>query len=159
MAVAIARFQEKWEEKWVSFFVAILFRSQVSFFVAKKSGCPFSWHAFSWHGVREAAFTVVSLVTSTGFATVDHVHWPDFLPVLLLLLAFVGGCGGSTAGGMKVMRAMLLAKQGFYEVRRLIHPRAMTKLRIGRRVVDAQLMQSVWGYFALYMITFVICGL
>ncbi|MCG6943651.1 MAG: TrkH family potassium uptake protein [Thiohalocapsa sp.] len=110
-------------------------------------------------GVREAAFTVVSLVTSTGFATVDHAHWPDFLPVLLMIAAFVGGCGGSTAGGIKVLRVVLLSKQGLYEVRRLIHPRAMTPVRVGNRVVDAQLMQSVWGYFALYMMTFVLCGL
>jgi len=110
-------------------------------------------------GVREAAFTVTSLVTSTGFATVDHAHWPDFLPVLLMLAAFVGGCGGSTAGGIKVLRAVLLVKQGLYEVRRLIHPRALTPVRVGSRVVEPQLMQSVWGYFALYMITFVLCGL
>ncbi|WP_295883894.1 TrkH family potassium uptake protein [uncultured Thiohalocapsa sp.] len=110
-------------------------------------------------GFREAAFTVVSLVTSTGFATVDHAHWPDFLPVLLLLIAFVGGCGGSTAGGMKALRVLLLVKQGLYEVQRLIHPRAQVPMRVGRRVVDAGLMQSVWGYFALYMITFVLCGL
>jgi trk system potassium uptake protein TrkH len=110
-------------------------------------------------GFREAAFTVVSLITSTGFATVDHVHWPDFLPVLLLLIAFVGGCGGSTAGGIKALRVLLLVKQGLYEVQRLIHPRAEVPVRVGQRVVDAGLMQSVWGYFALYMITFVLCGL
>jgi trk system potassium uptake protein TrkH len=110
-------------------------------------------------GLREAAFTVVSLVTSTGFATVDHAHWPDFLPVLLLLIAFVGGCGGSTAGGIKALRVLLLVKQGLYEVRRLVHPRALMRIRVGRRVVDGALMQSVWGYFALYMITFLLCGL
>jgi trk system potassium uptake protein TrkH len=110
-------------------------------------------------GFREAAFTVVSLITSTGFATVDHAHWPDFLPVLLLLAAFVGGCGGSTAGGIKVIRVLLLVKQGLYEVQRLVHPRAMVPVRIGRRVVDAALMQSVWGYFAVYMLTFLTGGL
>jgi trk system potassium uptake protein TrkH len=110
-------------------------------------------------GFREAAFTVVSLVTSTGFATVDHAHWPDFLPVLLLLVAFVGGCGGSTAGGIKVLRVLLLVKQGLYEVQRLIHPHAQTPVRVGNRIVDAQLMQSVWGYFALYVVTFLLCGL
>jgi trk system potassium uptake protein TrkH len=110
-------------------------------------------------GFREAAFTVVSLVTSTGFATVDHAHWPDFLPVLLLLIAFVGGCGGSTAGGIKALRVLLLVKQGFYEVQRLVHPRALVPVRVGHRVVDAELMQSVWGYFAVYMLSFLLFGL
>jgi trk system potassium uptake protein TrkH len=111
------------------------------------------------HGMRDAAFEVVSLVTSTGFGTVDYSHWPDFLPVLLILISFVGGCGGSTAGGMKVVRVMLLVKQGLLEVRRLIHPRALQHLRLGQRVVEPQLMQAIWGYFAVYMISFIVCGL
>ncbi len=110
-------------------------------------------------GLRDASFEVVSLVTSTGFGTVDYAHWPDFLPVLLMLISFVGGCGGSTAGGIKVARVMLLVKQGLLEVRRLVHPRAMRPLRLGHRVVEPQLLQAVWGYFAVYMISFVVCGL
>ena len=116
-------------------------------------------HAGPHEGFRDAAFEVVSLVTSTGFGTVDYSHWPDFLPVLLILISFVGGCGGSTAGGMKVVRVMLLVKQGLLEVRRLVHPRALQPLRLGPRVVEPALMQAIWGYFAVYMISFVICGL
>jgi trk system potassium uptake protein TrkH len=116
-------------------------------------------HPGPHEGLRDASFEVVSLVTSTGFGTVDYSHWPDFLPVLLILISFVGGCGGSTAGGMKVVRVMLLIKQGLLEVRRLVHPRAMQPLRLGRRVVEPQLMQAIWGYFAVYMITFLICSL
>ncbi len=109
--------------------------------------------------LRDAAFEVVSLVTSTGYATVDFSHWPDFLPVLLIFISFVGGCGGSTAGGMKVMRIMLLAQQGLHEVRRLIHPHAILRVRLGRRVVDDRLMQSVWGFFAVYMTAFALLSL
>jgi trk system potassium uptake protein TrkH len=116
-------------------------------------------HAGPHEGLRDAAFEVVSLVTSTGFGTVDYSHWPDFLPVLLILISFVGGCGGSTAGGMKVVRVMLLVKQGLLEVRRLVHPRALQRLRLGRRSVEPQLMQAIWGYFAVYMISFIACGL
>ncbi len=109
--------------------------------------------------LRDASFEVVSLVTSTGFGTADYPLWPDFLPILLIFISFVGGCGGSTAGGMKVVRVLLLVKQGLYEVRRLVHPRALLRVRLGRRVVEPQLMQSVWGYFAVYLVTFVLIGL
>ncbi len=100
--------------------------------------------------LRDAVFVVVSVVTSTGFGTVDFAHWPDFLPILLIYASFVGGCGGSTAGGMKVLRVLLMVKQGALEIRHLIHPRAQLPLRLGRRVVDNELARSVWGFFALY---------
>ncbi|WP_296695560.1 TrkH family potassium uptake protein [Thiocapsa sp. UBA6158] len=100
--------------------------------------------------LRDAAFEVVSIVTSTGFGTVDFAHWPDFLPLLLIYISFVGGCGGSTAGGMKVLRVLLMVKQGAQEVRQLIHPHAVLPLRLGQRIVDPRLARSVWGFFALY---------
>ena len=100
--------------------------------------------------LRDAAFEVVSIVTSTGFGTVDFAHWPDFLPLLLIYISFVGGCGGSTAGGIKVLRVLLMVKQGAQEVRQLIHPHAILPLRLGRRIVDPRLARSVWGFFALY---------
>jgi trk system potassium uptake protein TrkH len=106
------------------------------------------------HSIQDAAFEVVSLVTSTGFAKVDFSHWPNFLPMLLIYISFVGGCGGSTAGGMKVMRIMLLLKQGLQQVRSLIHPHALIPVRIGKRIVDPKLIQGVWGFFGLYMTTF-----
>ena len=109
--------------------------------------------------LRDAVFEVVSLVTSTGFGIVDYAYWPDFLPILLLSISFVGGCGGSTAGGIKVMRVLLLVKQGLHEVERLIHPRALLPVRLGHRVVEPELMQAVWGYFALYIIAFGLLGL
>ncbi len=106
------------------------------------------------HSVQDATFEVVSLVTSTGFATVDFSHWPDFLPLLLIYISFVGGCGGSTAGGMKVMRVVLLIRQGVQQVRSLIHPHALIPVRIGKRNIDPRLMQGVWGFFGFYMATF-----
>ncbi len=100
--------------------------------------------------LRDAAFEVVSIVTSTGFGTADFAHWPGFLPLLLIYISFVGGCGGSTAGGIKVLRVLLMVKQGAQEVRQLIHPHAVLPLRLGRRIVDPRLARSVWGFFALY---------
>jgi trk system potassium uptake protein len=106
------------------------------------------------HSVQDAAFEVVSLVTSTGYAKVDFSNWPDFLPLLLIYISFVGGCGGSTAGGMKVMRVMLLIKQGMQQVRSLIHPHALIPVRIGKRTVEPRVIQGIWGFFGLYMATF-----
>ncbi|MBU0500758.1 MAG: TrkH family potassium uptake protein [Gammaproteobacteria bacterium] len=104
---------------------------------------------------RDAAFVVTSVITSTGFGTADFSKWPGPLPVLLIFISFIGGCGGSTAGGMKVMRMLLLFGQGLHEVRRLIHPHAVMPVRIGQRVIDSRLMQSVWGFFSLYVGVFV----
>ncbi len=106
--------------------------------------------------LRNGVFEVVSVITSTGFGTVDFSHWPSFLPVLLIFISFIGGCGGSTAGGMKVMRVILLTEQGFREVRRLIHPRAQLPIRVGRQVVSVQTVQAVWGFLATYVVSFVI---
>ncbi len=106
------------------------------------------------HAMRDALFEVVSVVTSTGYATVDFSAWPDFLPMLLIFISFVGGCGGSTAGGMKVMRVMLLVKQGINEVRRLVHPHAVLRVRLGRQVVEQRMIQAVWGFFAVYISVF-----
>jgi trk system potassium uptake protein TrkH len=109
--------------------------------------------------LRNAGFVVVSVVTSTGFGTVDFAHWPDFLPLLMIYISFVGGCGGSTAGGMKVLRVLLMVKQGTQEVTRLIHPHAQLPIRLGKRIVPPELARSVWGFFALYTVALAILTL
>ena len=116
--------------------------------------------------LREAAFEVVSVITSTGFGLDDFSHWPSFLPVLLIFISFIGGCGGSTAGGMKVMRVMLLARLGYRELKLLLHARAIFPVKIGGRRVREETLQAVWGFFAVYVLTFValmllimMCGL
>jgi trk system potassium uptake protein TrkH len=113
-----------------------------------------------WHdSLRDSVFEVVSVVTSTGFGIVDFTHWPDFLPLMLIMISFIGGCGGSTAGGMKVMRLLLLVQQGNREIRQLLHPHARLPLRLGGRLVDNSMVQGVWGYFAVYVTTFAILTL
>ncbi len=106
--------------------------------------------------LRDATFEVVSVITSTGFGTVDFTQWPDFLPVLLIFISFIGGCGGSTAGGMKVIRVLMLFKQGLREIRKLIHPNAILPVRLGHQVVDQRIMNAVWGFFAAYTMVFVV---
>ncbi|MBY6019931.1 TrkH family potassium uptake protein [Ferrimonas balearica] len=97
-----------------------------------------------------AMFQAVSISTTAGFATQSFSEWPLFLPILLILASFVGGCAGSTGGGMKVVRIVLLLKQGGREVKRLIHPRAMYAIRLNNKAVGDRVIDAVWGFFAAY---------
>lgn len=102
----------------------------------------------------QGMFQVVSIMTSTGFTTTDHAAWPGTLPVLLVFIMFIGGCGGSTAGGMKVVRWLLLYRQGVREVMRLVHPAAEIPVRLGNTVVPQRVIDAVWGFFAIYVVIF-----
>lgn len=98
----------------------------------------------------EGIFHVVSIGTTTGFTTSEYYFWPSFLPILLLYLSFVGGCAGSTGGGMKVIRILLLFKQGMRELKRLIHPNAQIAVKIGKKALPEKVIEAVWGFFAAY---------
>lgn len=102
--------------------------------------------------VRHAFFQVSSIITTTGFATVDFNLWPDFSKGLLLVLMFVGGCAGSTAGGLKVSRVMILFKSIGGELHRLIHPRAVSTAKLEGKTLDDRTIWSANNYFALYMV-------
>ncbi|MBD3610811.1 MAG: potassium transporter [Gammaproteobacteria bacterium] len=96
-------------------------------------------------------FQAVSIGTTTGFTTAEYFVWPGFLPVLLLFVSFIGGCAGSTGGGMKVIRFLLLLKQGKREIMKLIHPSAQIPIRMGGKSVSPGVIESVWGFFAAYV--------
>lgn len=102
----------------------------------------------------KGVFQVVSFATTTGFATADFNSWPLFLPYVLLYAAIIGACAGSTGGGMKVIRILLIFKQGFREVQRLIHPRAVIPIKLGRNAVPNRVIEAVWGFFAVYVMAF-----
>ncbi len=104
--------------------------------------------------VREALFQTVSIATTTGFVTSDYASWPIFIPVMLLFASFVGGCAGSTGGGMKVIRVLLLFKQGQREIMRLIHPNARVTVKVGKQPVKNSIIDAVWGFFAAYVALF-----
>lgn len=107
-----------------------------------------------FESLRYSAFQVVSVITSTGFTTTDFSVWPLFVPVLLIFSSFMGGCAGSTAGGMKTIRFLVLAKQGWRNVFHLIHPAGIRPIKIGGRVLQARVMDAVWGFFAVYVAVF-----
>ena len=111
-------------------------------------------HAEPAEAVRSALFHAVSVQTSTGFTTENFALWPGVLPTLLIFTSFVGGCAGSTGGGMKVIRWLLVTKQGSREVSRLIHPSAEVVVKLGGRPIDSRVIEAVWGFFAIYLIVF-----
>jgi len=97
-------------------------------------------------------FQVVSIATTTGFTTAEYFNWPGFLPVLLLFASFVGGCAGSTGGGMKVIRVLMLVKQGMRELVRMVHPHAVLPVKVGRKSIPPRVIDAVWGFFAAYVL-------
>lgn len=105
---------------------------------------------------RYGSFQVISAMTTTGFTTAPFYTWGGFLPVLLILLAFIGGCAGSTAGGMKVIRVILLYRQSIREVQRLIHPHAIIPVKIGGQKTSDTVISAVWGFFFLYIASFAV---
>lgn len=109
--------------------------------------------------IRYGAFQVVSIVTTTGFVTADFGLWPNFLQYLLLLLMFVGGCAGSTVGGIKSMRIMVLVKHVKAELQRLLHPRAIFTVRIGGKVLEREVISSVTAFFVMYIGLFALAAM
>lgn len=102
----------------------------------------------------DGIFHAVSIGTTTGFTTREYFNWPGFLPVLLIFASFVGGCAGSTGGGMKVIRLVLLFKQGMRELTRLVHPKAKILVKVGNHPMPDSVIEAVWGFFATYVALF-----
>ncbi len=109
-----------------------------------------------YEAVRMGIFQTVSIATTTGFVTADFASWPTFVAVSLIFLSFIGGCAGSTGGGMKVIRVMLLFKQGQREMMRLVHPHATLAVKVGDKVLPDRVVEAVWGFFSAYVFVFVI---
>lgn len=107
--------------------------------------------------VRSAAFQVVSIVTTTGYATDDFELWSSSGQLIMLVLMFIGGCAGSTGGSIKIIRIMLLLKHGITEIKKLLHPNAYIPVRLGGRVISADVITNILAFFILYMLIFV-CG-
>jgi trk system potassium uptake protein TrkH len=104
----------------------------------------------------KGSFQAVSIGTTTGFTTAEFYIWPGFLEILLLFASFVGGCAGSTGGGIKAIRVLLLVKQGMREIQRLIHPNAQVPVRLGDKVIANRVFDAVWGFFSLYVASFIL---
>ena len=117
----------------------------------------------------QALFHAVSMSTTAGFASsvpvvegveaVSFANWPTLLPILLIFSSFIGGCAGSTGGGMKVVRILLLYLQGFRELNKLVHPKAVFTIKLGNKALPNKVVEAIWGFFSAYAAVFVICML
>jgi len=132
---------------FVMFFVSIVV---VSFLFSQNI---YESTAETW---RHGIFQTVSIATTTGYATTNFSVWPFILPVLLLFSSFIGGCAGSVGGGMKVVRVLLLFKQGFRELHRLVHPRAVVTIKVGKKPLPGRVINAVWGFFSAYVGVFIV---
>ncbi|MDR4988243.1 MAG: TrkH family potassium uptake protein [Bacteroidales bacterium] len=103
---------------------------------------------------RKSLFQVVSIITTTGFITTDYMEWNNFVWFLLFLLMFTGGCIGSTAGGLKMIRILVLIKNTRLEFKRLLHPMAVIPVRINRRTIPQDIIHNFLAFFLLYMLLF-----
>ena len=99
-------------------------------------------------------FQAVSIATTTGFTTAEYASWPAAVPVLLIFASFIGGSAGSTAGGIKVVRWLLIYKQGVREIVRLVHPSAEIPVKLGNKAVPFRVVDAVWGFFSIYVVVF-----
>jgi trk system potassium uptake protein TrkH len=104
---------------------------------------------------RYAAFQVSSIITTTGFVTANYEQWPAFSQIILMLCMFLGAMAGSTGGAIKIVRIVLLVKHGYREIFTLIHPHAVRSIKLGKKPVPPDVLNSVWGFFILYIGLFI----
>lgn len=105
---------------------------------------------------RLAIFQVTSVMTTTGYASADFEKWPPLSLIILVIIMFAGGMIGSTGGGIKQVRILLTLKQGYREIYQLIHPRAITTLKLDDKILSKEILGSIWGFFFLFILIWVI---
>jgi len=105
------------------------------------------------------AFNVVSIATTTGFAVSDYSLWAPGATMLLVMTMFVGACAGSTGGGMKVVRIMLLFRQGTREIRRLVHPHGIIHVKMGNQRISSNVTEALWGFAVLFIVCYIIVAI
>jgi trk system potassium uptake protein TrkH len=112
-----------------------------------------------YHTVRQVSFQVISLTTTTGYCTADFDVWPTLLRLMLFILMFFGGCAGSTGGGMKMVRIMVVLKTAWREVRMMIQPRLVLPVKIGKKTLEEKQVSNIAGFFVLFVLLFVFFSL
>jgi trk system potassium uptake protein TrkH len=133
----------------------IYFRADVT---ASSIAHPMVWGEFE-SAIRHGMFQVLAIITTTGFVTADFTMWTPFLLVLFFGLMFLGGSAGSTSGGVKVVRHLILIRNGFLEFKRTLHPNAVLPVRYNRKAISGDIVFNVLAFFILYMLSFIIGSL
>ena len=109
--------------------------------------------------ITDSAFQTISILTTTGYISADYTQWPTYSQMLIFLLFFVGGCAGSTSGGVKVIRVLILVRSSLGEIRKLLHPQAVFQLKISRAPVKEEVLAKILAFFVLFIITIFITAL
>ncbi len=117
------------------------------------------WNTEAANAIRLALFQTVSVITTTGYGTEDFSQWPLNLPILLIFISCIGGCAASTSGGIKMVRFTILVRQAAIEIRHLIHSQLIRPLKLDQRVIPDRVIQGIWGFFGVYVITFAVAVL
>jgi trk system potassium uptake protein TrkH len=143
-----------WRDAEFRFFAAVV----LIFIAASTLSVLHSLYEAFGEALRYSAFQVISIVTTTGYTTANYEEWTPLPQAILLFCMFLGASAGSTGGGMKCMRILLLLKHSYQELRRLIHPRAVTQVKLGGQLVPAEVLGSIWGFFLLYLGLFIVCS-
>jgi trk system potassium uptake protein TrkH len=112
-----------------------------------------------FESLRHASFQVVSNITTTGFTTVGFTDWPGFAPLMLVMIGFIGGCAGSTSGGIKVARVQMVVRQGLREIKQLVHPKGQFVVKVGGKRVSESVVISVAGFCTLYIMSYLVMTL
>lgn len=149
------RFSKVWSNEEFKFYTGVILGATLILTVGLVVG----------HGLhpeqafRDSLFTVLTIITTTGFVTADYELWAPPLTFLIFILMFIGGSAGSTGGGPKVVRILLIIKNSLVELKRLIHPRAVIPVRLDNRAIPPEIVFNVLAFFVLYMLIFILSAL
>ena len=150
------RVSSYWKSEEFKLYVSLIVVAVVIIMVANAFGGTYE---HIQDNARAVSFQVVSILTTTGFGTADFDHWPPVCKVLLVSLMFVGGCGGSTGGGIKVFRFLLFFKYARLQLHTLVHPKAVGTIKMGRVRVPREVKVAILGFFSLYSAFFIFASL
>ncbi|WED42583.1 TrkH family potassium uptake protein [Legionella cardiaca] len=140
-----------WHDEEFRFYLAFLFGASLLITI---SLIIYGFFEANHHALIKSLFNVISLATTTGFMSAPFSTWPTYVPVLLMLLAIIGGCAASTSGGVKVIRALLIYKQSKREMVRLLHPHALIPIKFGKHSLSEPVLESMWGFLSVFIALF-----
>jgi trk system potassium uptake protein TrkH len=156
-------FQALWRRRWSAWWRNEEWRTYLYLWAGASlvAALGLDWEAgaTAWDAVRLSTFQAATILTTTGFATTDYALWKPVAVGVLVILMFVGGSAGSTGGGPKVMRVMVVFKQVGAELKRLVHPRVVAPVRLEHHTIDRSIVASVWGFMGAYIACFVLVGI
>lgn len=141
-----------WHDEEFRFYLAFLFIASLLITI---SLVIYGFFEANHHVLIKSFFNVISLATTTGFMSAPFSTWPTYVPVLLMILAIIGGCAASTSGGIKVIRALLIYKQSKREIVRLLHPHALIPIKFGKHSLSEPVLESMWGFISVFIALFI----